>query len=280
MSRTGETAELIENFQGPLPGSTRGFPVAAGMAGVSEVVKYGCLQLSVAEFVVEVKSLLIAGGGVLIAAEVMMDVAEAVESVGQAAAIPQFSLQGKCLLAQGQGLVLVSELAAIPADVIERVGLPGAVPGGEVQAEGPLGMVQCIGGTILIVKHPAEHQVGFGLAGLIAELRELGQRLLEMDARFRMAAEPLAGARDALAGEGFAPPTGVVSWSGQGEVLGDGKVVPLPLAGEVVSHRPGQLPGVCAPSTGCQLNGGEQHRVLDVEPCPGCCVAGALGFWR
>jgi hypothetical protein len=161
------------------------------MTGVSEAVKYGCLQMAVAEFVVEVKSLLIEGGGVLIAADVMMGVAEAVERVGQAAAISQFLLQGQRLLAQGQGPVVVSEPAVVPADVIERVGLPGAVVFvGEVQAESLLGMLERGGGMILIVEHPADDQVGFRLAELIAELREQSQGLLEVGAGFGMAAEP------------------------------------------------------------------------------------------
>jgi hypothetical protein len=164
----GETAELIENIQGPSPGSARGFAVAADIMDVSEMVKYGCLQLAVAEFVVEVQSLLIAGGSILVAAKVMMGVAQAVERVGLAAAIPQFTLQGKRLLAQRQGSVVVSKLAVVPADVIERVGLPSAVPGGEVPAEGLLGTVKGIVGTILTVERPAEDQVGFGLAELIA----------------------------------------------------------------------------------------------------------------
>jgi hypothetical protein len=188
--RVRSRAELVEDVQGLLPGSARGFPVAGGMTGVSEAVEYGCLQMAVAEFVVEVKSLLIEGGGVLVAADVMMGVAEAVERVGQAAAISQFLLQGKRLLAQGQGPVVVSEPAVVPADVIERVGLPGPVVVGEVQAEGLLGILECVGRMILIVEHPADDQVGFRLTELIAELREQSQGLLEVGAGFGMAAEP------------------------------------------------------------------------------------------
>jgi hypothetical protein len=111
-------------------------------------------------------------------------------------------------------------------------------------------------------------------------LREQGQCLLEAGAGSGLAAEPLTGAADALVSEGLASRTAVGSSDGQGEALGDGKVVPLPLAGEVVRQGPGQLAGVGAPSVGCQADSGEQHRVLVVEPCPGCRVVGALGFRR
>ena len=98
-----KVAELVEDVQGLPPGSARGFPVAGGMSGVSEVVKYSCLVMAVAEFFGQVERLLIAGGGVLVAAEVMMGIAQAVERVGLAAAITEFLLPGKRLLAQGPG---------------------------------------------------------------------------------------------------------------------------------------------------------------------------------
>ena len=177
--------------------------------------------------------------------------------------------------------MVVSEHAVVPADVIERVGLPGAVPGVEVQAEGLLGMAKCIGGMVLIVEHPAEDQVGFRLAKLVVELCEQGQGLLEVGAGHGMAAERLVGAAEVLVSEGFAEPVGLVSVRRQGGVLGGGQVMPLPLAGEVVRQRPGQLPGAGAPAgDGGQLDGGKQHRILGLEPGPGCCVAGRLRFRR
>jgi len=124
-------------------------------------------------------------------------------------------------------------------------------------------------GSALIPQHPAEAEVGVGLACLVAEFSEQGDGLLEVDAGLVVLAEPTAGAPDACVSVGLAPPVTVTPCGVQGRVLGGGPVVQVPSPLEVDLERAGKLPGVGAPSGGGgQLDGCEQHRVLGLEPGP------------
>src|SRR6185437_14249555 len=78
----------------------------------------------------------VAVASLVVAAEVVLGVADAVPDSRLALPVPRL-LQGRqCLAAELEGLIKFAEVRVMPADAVDGVGLPDGVPGLPVEVEG------------------------------------------------------------------------------------------------------------------------------------------------
>lgn len=135
--------QVVEDFQGLMPGIPGLLLVIAGVAGVAEVGEdFGFVE-AVPEFPEKAESVLVAVGGVAVTAELALDVAEAVPGVCLLAAMEaEFLVQGESLSAERAGPLRLAQHRVAIAEDIESRGLPGSVPDGPEQVKGLLGMAE------------------------------------------------------------------------------------------------------------------------------------------
>src|SRR6267378_3451028 len=107
-ARVRGKAEVVKDVQGLLPGIAGRVGIAGGLAGVAEVVE----------------------GGLLMIAEKVVGVADAVQRAGLSPTVAELSPHGERLLTMGERLLGVSEQRLTPADVVERPGLSKGVARG------------------------------------------------------------------------------------------------------------------------------------------------------
>jgi hypothetical protein len=139
---------------------------------VAEVVERIGFVIPVAEFPAEIEGSLIAGDGLLVAAELVMDVAKAVPGALFPVAFPKVLDRGQSLLAVGEGFLVVAEFGVTVADVIKDHHLPGLVSGGTVQVEGSQRVAERFGGTPQPTSNQAKLAVYCRLANVITDLFE------------------------------------------------------------------------------------------------------------
>jgi hypothetical protein len=200
-------------------------------------------------------------------AQVQVDVADAVQGVGGAAAVPGVTVQAQRPLAVGQRPVVLAQVGVQPADPVLQGGLGPPVPDGlehpqRVQRDG-----QRLGVAFLFLQHAGQAVEHHGLVGPVAELTELIERPPEV----RVSRLVGAGLRLDVAeqvvrvgqGERVVQPGG----RGQRDPLGRGVVLPPAAPVEERAERPGDLPGVGVEVAGVgEGDQREQHRHLGVEP--------------
>jgi hypothetical protein len=83
-----------------------------------------------------------AGGSLVVAAEVVVGVAEAVPGVGLSVRVSEPFVDLERLVAGGDGLLEVSELGVVPADHVKGLGLPAGVVDGSAELERLAGVVK------------------------------------------------------------------------------------------------------------------------------------------
>jgi hypothetical protein len=127
--------EFVEDGQGVSPSEAGAVEVVGGVVGVAEVDDAVGLVVAVAEVVVQVDGVLVAGDGPGVVAEVLVGVAETVPRLGQTAAVIEFLVQSESLLAVDEGLLVAAEEGM----------LPGAPPG--TRTPNPRIKSQLVGGT-------------------------------------------------------------------------------------------------------------------------------------
>src|SRR6266536_3771996 len=128
-------------------------------------------------------------------------------------------------------------------------------------------MAERLAVATLPAKHASDDLVGARLGGVVAEVIEQGEGVLEVGVGIAITAQLGVGAGEAVVGVGLPGQVGEASGCAQGGVLGGGEVVPVPPSVEEVLKGPGQLPGVgVEPVARSLVDGGEQHEVFSGEP--------------
>src|SRR5579859_3952162 len=97
--------DLAEYTQRLRPRPAGGGGVAEAFAGVAEVIEGGGLVPAVGDFPAAIQGSLVAGNSLLIIAELVIDVADAVPDGVLPVGCPQFPYHGQGLLAAGQGQI-------------------------------------------------------------------------------------------------------------------------------------------------------------------------------
>ena len=97
--------ELVENGQGAAPGGLGRGGGTVGQVGVAQAGQGIGLVVTIPEFAVQVQRLLIAGNGLLVAAEAAAAGGDAVERVGLAELVADLLLQREGLAAVDEPLV-------------------------------------------------------------------------------------------------------------------------------------------------------------------------------
>ncbi len=112
--------DLTEYAQGLFPGLPGSALLARAVLDIAEMIERDGLVVPVGAFPAQVNSPLIAGDGLGVVAEVLMDVAEAVPGGDVVpAAFAERPDPGQGLLAVGEGLGVVAEQRMAVADVVE-----------------------------------------------------------------------------------------------------------------------------------------------------------------
>jgi hypothetical protein len=164
------------------------------------------------------------------------------------------------------------------ADVVEHHRLAGPVPGGPEQLEGPGGVAVRIGEPLVPFGDPGQALVNPGLADVIADHLELGERALEI----RDGVIELPGPREpdgqGVAGVGGARGIAGLAGRGQAGLLGAGVVGPGPAPDEERAQGPRELPGgPVQAGFRRQPHGAQQRGVLGREPGHGAVGRARLG---
>jgi hypothetical protein len=158
--------EVDQDGQCKLPGVAGGVEVAGDVVGLAEVGEKGGLVVAVV-LPGQVDGVLVAGDGLVVLAEVVVGVADAVPGNGLPVAVAEFLVQGEGLLAGGEGLPVIAELSVEPAAVVEGSGLPRPVTGGLEQVERQPGVVEGFSVPALPLPRPGEVVVAAGLPGQV-----------------------------------------------------------------------------------------------------------------
>jgi hypothetical protein len=178
-------------------------------------------------------------------------------------------------LAERAALPVVARQAMYVADVVKQGGLSRFFAYRPVQPESLLGVGECVGGAALPHGHAAEKQVGFGLAvGVCYSLVQF-KAFPEIGAGLIVIAN--SGVRVCQESAGFDLRDRVTEACRgcHGDALDREFPFPVGAPIEVIRHRPRDLPGVDIESrAGSQVDGGDQDRLLGLEPGHGLLVAG------
>src|SRR5215469_3098855 len=114
--------QVFEDGEGLLPGLPGLGRLAGGVAGVAEVGEGLCFVEAVAGSPVQTEGTLVAGGGFVEVAQMVLGVSQAVPDISLGPAVADFGAQGECLAAEHPSLLVVTEKPVAPADGIERFG--------------------------------------------------------------------------------------------------------------------------------------------------------------
>lgn len=140
-AHAGNVAKLVEDVDGVLPGIAGLGGVVGGVVGIAKVIVVGGLVVEVAaKFAVYVEYLFEVTGRLLMVAEVVVCVADAVEHGGLAPPVTDVPEQGQRLLTIGECLLSISVQGVDPAKAVERGGEPPLVAASAGQVDGSLQM--------------------------------------------------------------------------------------------------------------------------------------------
>ena len=160
------------------------------------------------------------------------------------------------------------EQSVIPASVVEGPCLAAAVTGGTEQGEGPQVVRDRLCEAVLIPEQAAQPGVSFALADRVAQFREQVQSLLKVGVSLVVTAKPPAGNAEARMRVSLADRSSWRRAALRAVCWVAAQSSQRPWRSEH-HERPRELPRVgVPPGGGCLFDGGEQHGVLGVEPCP------------
>ena len=249
------------------PGRPGGLPVALGQQGVAEPAQRVPLAERRTDLAIGLDGLGVVRLGLGDVPQVQVDVADAVQGVGGAAAVPGVAVQAQRPLAVGQRPVVLAQVGVQPADPVLQGGLLPPVPDGLehpqcVQRDG-----QRLGVAFLFLQHACQAVEHHGLVGPVAELAELIERSPEVRVGVGVRAGLRLDASEQVVRVGQGERVVQPGSRGQRDLLGRGVVLLTAAPVEERAERPGDLPGVGVEVAGVgEGDQREQHRDLGVEP--------------
>ena len=137
--------EFLEDGEGVLPRLPGCAVIVKGGVGVAEVDQRFRLAIAFAEVAKEVDCLLVAGEGLLVAAEVVVGVTKAVQRGGLTNEVGLLTMHTKGSATVRKGALMVAQQGVIPADGVGRPGLADPVLGGLVEFDGATGLRERLG---------------------------------------------------------------------------------------------------------------------------------------
>ena len=151
--------DFLEDPQGLEPGPAGLDEIARALVHVPEVDEGFGLVVSIRELAAQLDGSLVVGNGLLVVAEPVVNITEAVQRGLHPVVFPEFLARGEGTLAATQRLLVVAEQGVCIADVVEHQKLDSLVACCPVQLKGSQGMGEAVGVALPLLSQPGEAAV-------------------------------------------------------------------------------------------------------------------------
>ena len=215
---------------------------------------------------VQIQCPLVAGNGLVVVAELVVGVPEAVPGHGLSVHVGGF-VQAQRTLTVVDALLVLSEQGVVPAQAVEAPRLSGLVVRGLEEGESSLLMGEGVAVPDLPLVHVRDVAVGAGLTDVVAILLVQPKSAPEVVVGVLVPADPGVRPGKSTVDPSLAAAVGQSAYGFQRDPQRRGEILPMT---HPIQHRlqgPGKLPAVrLVPVVGGVAGGGHQHLAFGSEP--------------
>jgi hypothetical protein len=196
-------AEVFENLQGIPPSPQSGDGIPRQLVRLAQPQQRFGGQIALTHSAEQLQGVLVAGNGLAMIAEVVMDVSEAVPGVGLAVVVVEFLVPRQRFSTIVERFLVVPEVGVLPAEAVQDLGVSTLVAGGAVQLQGSSAVSERLGMSVLAAENETESFMDACLADQVAEGVEEVQRPSEVVLGVAVVSQPQMRAGEALVGVGL-----------------------------------------------------------------------------